>query len=218
MANQARQKMCFVIMPFIPELHYFYLYLKQYIEGNYSITCERADAQVLTKPILEKINEYIQSADLIIADCSGRNPNVMYELGIAHAYGKDVILITHDDINDAPSDIRHYEFIKYDLSNHVQFLNRLDNALRNVIIETYESLYQRALEVFEDFRNQARLQITAASRDVFLNRVMAAERTGRIPSIEDDEVVAFVLPRIIADSNDVTMMDRIVSWLNEKSS
>lgn len=67
---------CFVIMPFVPELHYFYLYFKQHIEQRHNILCERADAQILTKPILDKINDAILSADVVIADCSGRNPNI----------------------------------------------------------------------------------------------------------------------------------------------
>lgn len=93
---------CFVIMPFAPELHYFYLYLKQHIEQKHHLDCERADAQVLTIPLLEKINEYISRADVVIADCSKRNPNVFYELGIAHAHGKKVILVTGDSISEAP--------------------------------------------------------------------------------------------------------------------
>ena len=59
---------CFFIMPFSPELHYFYLYLKQYIEQHHAIRCERADAQVLTKPIINKITDFIRNADVIIAD------------------------------------------------------------------------------------------------------------------------------------------------------
>lgn len=41
---------CFVIMPFISELHYFYLYIKEYLKNNYSIECKRADERILTIP------------------------------------------------------------------------------------------------------------------------------------------------------------------------
>jgi hypothetical protein len=99
------ERRCFVIMPFSPELHYFYLYMKIHIELNHHIVCERGDDKVLTLPILDKIVDYIRNADVIIADCSGHNPNVFYELGLAHAYGKKVILITKDEIKEAPSDI-----------------------------------------------------------------------------------------------------------------
>ncbi len=211
------KRTCFIIMPFVPELHYFYLYLKQHIEQRHGVQCERADAQVLTKPILDKINDFIRNADVIIADCSGRNPNVFYELGIAHAHGKKVILITRDSIQEAPSDIRHYEFIHYEMDKHVEFLERLDNALRNVFIERYESLYERAKTVFNEFRQATNAQVTLASKEVFMDHVVAAERTRGLPSMDDALGMAeFVLPRIIADSNDVAVMSQITTWLSGK--
>ncbi|MEA1906032.1 MAG: hypothetical protein U9N12_03625 [Euryarchaeota archaeon] len=214
--NRAK-RVCFVIMPFIPELHYFYLYLKQYIEQHHGIQCERADAQVLTKPILDKINDFIQNADVIIADCSGRNPNVFYELGIAHAHERKVILITRDAVHEAPSDVRHYEFIHYKLDNHTEFLKRLDNALYNVFIDGYEELYLRARDILDEFREVTRAQADIASKEVFLSRVMAAERTQELPSMDDvDAVMEFVLPKIIDDSTDAAVMNQIVKWLAEK--
>ena len=208
---------CFVIMPFVPELHYFYLYLKQHIKQRHGIHCERADAQVLTKPILDKINDFIRNADVIIADCSGRNPNVFYELGIAHANDKKVILITKDAVQEAPTDIRHYEFIHYELGRHVEFLERVDNSLRNVFAEKYESLYERAKVVFDEFRQATHAHVELASKEIFLERAMTAEPTRELPSMDDALGVAeFVLPRIIADSNDVAIMSQITTWLSEK--
>ncbi len=66
--SETAKPFCFVIMPFSPELHYFYLYLKQHIEQKHRLDCERADAQILTVPLLDKINDYISRADVIIAD------------------------------------------------------------------------------------------------------------------------------------------------------
>jgi hypothetical protein len=54
----------------------------------------------------------ICNARLIIADCTNRNPNVFYEIGIAHVVGKPVVLITQKQ-EDAPFDIRHYRMIEY---------------------------------------------------------------------------------------------------------
>ena len=56
---------CFVIMPFAPEMHYFYLYLAQHIEQHHNLRCERVDAEVLPKPFLDKINDFIRNADVI---------------------------------------------------------------------------------------------------------------------------------------------------------
>ena len=84
----AKKRLCFVIMPFREELHYFYLYLQQHIEAKHAVECKRGDADILTVPLLDKIRNYIEDADVIIADCSGRNPNVFYDLGMAHTLGK----------------------------------------------------------------------------------------------------------------------------------
>src|SRR5437016_11986535 len=100
------ERKCFVIMPFLEELHYFYLYLQKHIEEKHGLVCKRGDTDVLTVPLLNKVRDYIAEADVLIADCSGRNPNVFYELGMAHSLGKKVILITKDPIEEAPVDIR----------------------------------------------------------------------------------------------------------------
>jgi hypothetical protein len=211
------QRRCFVIMPFRPELHYFYLFLKQHIEQKHSILCERGDTKVMTVPILDKINEYIRNADVLIADCSGRNANVFYELGIAHAHGKKVILISQDPVHEAPTDVRHYEFISYELGDHLTFLERLDSALRNVFFERYESFHNRAMQVLSEFRKAIGISIQAATKEVFLERVIAAEREGKIPlSEEATPVDRFLLPKIIADPSDYDVMTKEANWLSER--
>jgi len=120
-------KSCFVIMPFKEELNYFYLYIQKHLSENHGLHCERGDHSVHTIPLLEKIRRQILDADVIIGDITGRNPNVFYELGLADAYSKKTILITSDSIEETPTDIRHLEFIKYELSKDVEFTQKLDN-------------------------------------------------------------------------------------------
>jgi hypothetical protein len=207
---------CFVIKPFRPELHYFYLFIKRHIEDRHNIDCERGDAQILTKPILDKVSEYIKRADVIIGDCTGRNPNVFYELGIAHAADKNVILLTQDDVKEAPSDVRHYEFIRYSLSDHTQLLDNLDNALQNVFVNRYEKLYHRAQVILGRFHAETKLYFKEASRETFVQRVSAAEKTRELPSMEDDYGLAeLLLPRIIDDSSDAATMTNIMKWLGQ---
>jgi len=47
-----------------------------------------------------------------LCDCTGRNPNVFYEAGIAHTLGREVILITQNE-QDIPFDLRHRRYIRY---------------------------------------------------------------------------------------------------------
>ena len=49
-----RETLCFVVMPFRPELNYFFLFVKRYLEENYRIRVERGDSNVLTRVWLQK--------------------------------------------------------------------------------------------------------------------------------------------------------------------
>jgi hypothetical protein len=74
--------------------------------------CERVDEQIFTESILERIYNQIARADLIVSDMTGRNPNVFYETGYAHALGKLAILLTQKS-EDIPFDLKHYPHIIY---------------------------------------------------------------------------------------------------------
>jgi hypothetical protein len=67
----------------------------------------------------------------VIADCSGKNANVFYEAGIAHAIGKDVILIAQR-IDDVPFDLRHLSILTYHPND--QGLRDLAASLRDRIL------------------------------------------------------------------------------------
>ena len=74
--------------------------------------CERVDEQIFSESILERIYNQIGKADLIVSDMSGRNPNVFYETGYAHALNKRVILLTQN-ADDIPFDLKHFAHIVY---------------------------------------------------------------------------------------------------------
>jgi len=71
----------------------------------------------------------------VIADCTGRNPNVFYEIGLAHASGKPVILITQNS-DDVPFDIRHLRYIQYDYTPRGMrvFEKRLVDTLKTEVL------------------------------------------------------------------------------------
>lgn len=73
---------------------------------------ERLDEQIFTENMLDRIYNQIAKADIVIADMSGRNPNVFYEVGYAHALNKKVILLTQN-ADDIPFDLKHYPHIVY---------------------------------------------------------------------------------------------------------
>lgn len=65
---------------------------------------------------------------IIVADCTGKNANVFYEIGIAHAIGREVILITQS-MNDIPFDLRHLRAIPY--LNNGEGLAALQTTIRD---------------------------------------------------------------------------------------
>ncbi|MEN3335025.1 MAG: hypothetical protein V7641_4390 [Blastocatellia bacterium] len=89
----------------------------------------RAD-NLYGRVIMEDIWEGICSARIIIADITGRNPNVFYELGIAHTLGKEVILLTQK-IEDIPFDLMGFRHIQYE--DNKDGYKTLEKELRGAI-------------------------------------------------------------------------------------
>ena len=107
----------FVLMPFSDEqnLQEIYReYIKPAVEEN-GFECRRADDIYDNKPIVESIWENINRSKVIIAELTGKNPNVFYELGISHTVGKEIVLLAQD-INDVPFDLKHLRVIIYDFT------------------------------------------------------------------------------------------------------
>lgn len=77
------------------------------------ISVSRGDETRINGDILSYIVSQICSAQLIIANISGRNPNVFYELGIAQALGKPVVIVSKG-AKDIPFDLKNRQVIIYD--------------------------------------------------------------------------------------------------------
>jgi hypothetical protein len=104
--------LCFVLMPFQPSFErLFKEKIKPTVESC-GLRCTKANDLFSPTPILEDIWTHIFKSKVIIADVTGRNPNVFYEIGIAHTIGKPVILITQDR-EDIPFDIAQIRYFQY---------------------------------------------------------------------------------------------------------
>ena len=106
-------RLVFVARPFRGGFRTVYEnHIKQPIESHFDLEC--LDAADLHAPhsIVEDIWEQICRARFLIADLTGKNPNVFYEVGLGHALGKSVILITQSP-DDAPFDIHHLRTVGY---------------------------------------------------------------------------------------------------------
>lgn len=133
---------CFVVMPFSSDLNNTYMVIDS-VATSMQIKCTRADKiSTTSEPILSKICEQISQAYFIIVDITDLNPNVFYELGIAHVLrDANKVLIIKDEQTICPSDIRHlhyYPYSKSDLKGLKEIVERFFSE--NNILEDLQSV------------------------------------------------------------------------------
>jgi hypothetical protein len=104
-----------VMMPFAAELSATYEAIKRACAAS-TLRCLRVDDIWEESAIIQDIFNLIFRAQLVIVDFTGKNPNVMYETGIAHTLGKHVIPISQS-LADVPFDMQHHRVLKYHPNN-----------------------------------------------------------------------------------------------------
>ncbi len=105
---------CFVLMPFAPEFVSVWTAIRETLQSpELNLVCRRAD-DFRAPNILESILRGIAQAEFVLADLTGANPNVFYELGIAHC-AKDAVrvILLAQDMTFVPFDLRHLRCITY---------------------------------------------------------------------------------------------------------
>ncbi len=75
----------------------------------------------------------IQLSDLVVANISGQNPNVMYELGFAHGRRKPTLLVVSQEVGRVPSDLAGILFLVYDPANVSALRKALRNEVRHIV-------------------------------------------------------------------------------------
>lgn len=97
-----------------------------------ALICLRAD-DLAGHDVMVDVLENIIKSSVVVADTTGRNPNVFYELGLAHALGKRVILITQD-VSDIPFDLQRFRHIVY--ADNSEGCEKLESHLAR-FVESY---------------------------------------------------------------------------------
>jgi hypothetical protein len=119
------------MMPFHPDFNAVYAALHRAAEVA-NLRCRRADDIWENPAVIQDVVSLIDRSRVVIADCTGRNPNVFYEIGIAHTLGREVILITQN-ADDIPFDLRHLRYVSY--LNNNEGLDALVARLQPRLIE-----------------------------------------------------------------------------------
>ena len=134
-----RQFQCdvFMLMPFREEFRAVYAEHIQPIARSFGLDMKLGDDFFSKHDIVREIWSAIHSSKFVIADCTGKNANVFYELGMAHILGKPAIMITQNE-EDIPFDVQAKRYIQYE--NTSEGLHQLEEAMKTAIMKLMSEL------------------------------------------------------------------------------
>ncbi len=127
--HRVEEDLCFVIMPFDAGLATVHQIIKGVVEDYAGCKCVRADQISRSTQITDDIFDHIRRARFLVADLTGSNPNVFYEVGASHALDKNVILLLHEG-SKAPFDIQGIRYIQYSESKLPDLAARLKEYVK----------------------------------------------------------------------------------------
>ncbi len=108
------------LMPFHPSFDRIYNRIVRATRQTEFI-CHRSDEEYKSGDIMRYTIELILKSQIVIGVLDGRNPNVFYEVGIAHSVGKTVILVAEEkNKSQIPFDLQQHRFIFYKSLNDLE--------------------------------------------------------------------------------------------------
>jgi hypothetical protein len=122
----------FVLMPFASEFDDVWGAIKD-TSSRLNLKCIRADTITLPGRITHQIMDAIRAATAIVADVTGSNPNVMFELGYADALGKPIVVL-NQRLTEAPFDLKDWRQIVYSLHSLERMQKTLAQFLDQVVV------------------------------------------------------------------------------------
>src|SRR5579871_1112639 len=135
---------CFAIMPYDRSFGDVLALIKSCAAGVVDITVHRLDDVKPAGQITERLVRELKECSFCVADITGLNANVMWEVGFAMALGKSVILITQDDeTKPPPFDIRVHQA-------HYYARSELDATLRVPLQEAFRATAQSCMALKND--------------------------------------------------------------------
>jgi hypothetical protein len=123
--------LCFVLMPFRTELEPVHKTIRGAVVLDNGLICERADDIYSTGIVIDEVWGKLCEAQIVIADATGRNANVFYEMGLAHAIDKDIVVLAQATA-DIPFDLQHRRVVLYDPKRLDQLRLRLATTIERL--------------------------------------------------------------------------------------
>lgn len=127
------KKTILAAMPFSGTYDDTFYNAMSYAAKSVNAACKRIDEEDFTGDITDKIKKDIKQSHAIIADLSESNPNVLYEVGFAHALEKPTVHICSTPLGKLPFDVRNWNTISYSLGQTYDLRKKLATRLKAVL-------------------------------------------------------------------------------------
>lgn len=126
-------RMIFAAMPFDGQYDDTFLVAMRLAANSVNGTCLRLDYEEFSGDVIAELERLIRESDAVIADLSGANPNVLYEVGYAHALEVPTVHISATPLNALPFDVRNWNTLPYSLGRTSQLTRPLSERLAAVL-------------------------------------------------------------------------------------
>lgn len=136
---------CFVMQPFGGHLGTYYDLIFKPAIRQAGLTPVRADDDIFaTGKIMDQVWRGIRQATVLVAELTSKNPNVFYELGLAHALEKPVILVSSNQ-EDVPFDLRHIRVVLYDQADPFwgqKLIDKIADNIKSALTNPEEAIFR----------------------------------------------------------------------------
>ncbi len=142
------EQSCFVVMPFASLFKTQYESVIRPAVEQCGLRCVRGE-EIYSRPrIMDDIWKSIRASRLVVAELTGKDPNVLYEVGLAQAIGKPVVILTREE-NDVPFDLKDLRYLYYDTDNPFwgeSLQSQLKEVIEKVLQEETLSTYLEGIK------------------------------------------------------------------------
>jgi hypothetical protein len=127
------ESVVFAAMPFAGVYDDVYYVAMTHAAKSVNSVCKRVNEEEFSGDIVEKIQSLIRGSIAVIADLSESKPNVLYEIGFAHALKLPTAHICSTDLAQLPFDVRNWNTISYTKGQTTQLQEPLSKRLKALL-------------------------------------------------------------------------------------
>jgi hypothetical protein len=165
--TQTKPKSCLVLSPFGTYYDRYYEQIFAPAIRDADLEPHRADDLFRPSAIVQDIWDYVKDSVIMLADLTDKNPNVFYELGLAHALRKPVVLVTQS-VDDVPFDLRQLRIVGYDVNEP----DWGDTLHANIAKALREAILAPSTAILQPFQHHPTAQSTKTeSQDALLSQL-----------------------------------------------